>query len=255
MRPLTLVVLLTALLGVPTDTDRCSGSAAWGGACNVSNSGTSVDISGSTGAGKDKSSQGSADRDESDDRGGNTSVPAPECVGALCYRIPITYEVGILRPTLTDVASFAPAGLGLTDEPDGVGIVGMPVNFVVTATTHEQTGELFDLPVTVRFTPDSVVFAYGDGVTRTAADGGRSLSALGLPQFSATPTSHAYAARGTYTASALVRYAAEVDFGSGWVPVPGLLAIPTANATIDVLEARTALVDRTCIEDPAGVGC
>ncbi|WP_454130044.1 hypothetical protein [Microbacterium aurum] len=136
-----------------------------------------------------------------------------------------------------------------------MGIVGMPVNFVVTATTHEQTGELFDLPVTVRFTPDSVVFAYGDGVTRTAADGGRSLSALGLPQFSATPTSHAYAARGTYTASALVRYAAEVDFGSGWVPVPGLLAIPTANATIDVLEARTALVDRTCIEDPAGVGC
>lgn len=172
-----------------------------------------------------------------------------------CAAAPAAPEDEVLRPTLNDVASFAPAALALTDEPDGVGIVGMPVNFVVTATAHEQTGELFDLPVTVRFTPDSVVFSYGDGATRTAADGGRSLSALGLPQFSATPTSHAYAARGTYTASALVRYAAEVDFGSGWVPVPGLLAIPTANATIDVLEARTALVDRTCIEDPAGVGC
>lgn len=227
--------------------------------CPPKNTGTSVEVSGTLPGGRDTTG---GNNDGGRDRGGNARDPgaaAPdaddECVGALCYRIPITYEVGILRPTLTDVASFAPAGLGLTDEPDGVGIVGMPVNFVVTATTHEQTGELFDLPVTVRFTPDSVVFAYGDGVTRTTADGGRSLSALGLPQFSATPTSHAYAARGTYTASALVRYAAEVDFGSGWVPVPGLLAIPTANATIDVLEARTALVDRTCIEDPAGVGC
>ena len=251
-----MLIVGIALLALAPSAAGCSVDEVNAGICpEVANSGSSVDVSGTIPGGRDTTGGGG-------DRGGSgrdTDAAAPdaddECVGALCYRIPITYEVGILRPTLTDVASFAPAGLGLTDEPDGVGIVGMPVNFVVTATTHEQTGELFDLPVTVRFTPDSVVFSYGDGATRTAADGGRSLSALGLPQFSATPTSHAYAARGTYTASALVRYAAEVDFGSGWVPVPGLLAIPTANATIDVLEARTALVDRTCIEDPAGVGC
>lgn len=254
---LTAIALSTLLA---TTEIKCTPEQQATGLCpEIVNSGSTVDVSGTLPGGRDTTG-GNSDRGR--DRGGNARDPgaaAPdaddECVGALCYRIPITYEVGILRPTLTDVASFAPAGLGLTDEPDGVGIVGMPVNFVVTATTHEQTGELFDLPVTVRFTPDSVVFAYGDGATRTAADGGRSLSALGLPQFSATPTSHAYAARGTYTASALVRYAAEVDFGSGWVPVPGLLAIPTTNATIDVLEARTALVDRTCIEDPAGIGC
>ncbi len=251
-----MLIVGIALLALAPSAAGCSVDEVNAGICpEVANSGSSVDVSGTIPGGRDTTGGGGDRGGSGRDTDAAAPAPAPECVGALCYRIPITYEVGVLRPTLNDVASFAPAGLGLTDEPDGVGIVGMPVNFVVTATTHEQTGELFDLPVTVRFTPDSVVFAYGDGVTRTTADGGRSLSALGLPQFSATPTSHAYAARGTYTASALVRYAAEVDFGSGWVPVPGLLAIPTANATIDVLEARTALVDRTCIEDPAGVGC
>lgn len=251
---LVAAILTLALTGVANP--ECTTERRLAGLCpDVTNSGQSVDVSATQGGGRDTTGGGGDRGGSGRDTDAAAPAPAPECVGALCYRLPITYEVEVLRPTLNDVASFAPAALALTDEPDGVGIVGMPVNFVVTATAHEQTGELFDLPVTVRFTPDSVVFSYGDGATRTAADGGRSLSALGLPQFSATPTSHAYAARGTYTASALVRYAAEVDFGSGWVPVPGLLAIPTANATIDVLEARTALVDRTCIEDPAGVGC
>ncbi len=84
----------------------------------------------------------------------------------------------------------------------------------------------------------------------------RSIASLrGLAQFSPTPTSHAYANRGSYSVTASVRYAVDVDFGNGWIPVAGLLAVPAGSTTIEVFEAHTALVDRTCIEDPRGVGC
>jgi hypothetical protein len=134
-----------------------------------------------------------------------------------------------VQPTLSDVASFAPASAPFVDEPDGVGIVGMPMNFVATAGVHEQAGTLFDLPVTVRFTPTSYRFIYGDGTSRDSPTGGRTWAALGRAQFSATDTSHAYAARGTYTATATVRYAAQANFGNGWIDVPGLLDIPPAR--------------------------
>ena len=69
------------------------------------------------------------------------------------------------------------------------------------------------------------------------------------------PTSHAYTARGSYTASAVVRYAAQVNFGNGWVAVPGVLEIPTTSGDVQIFEVRTALVDKTCLENPGGVGC
>jgi len=166
------------------------------------------------------------------------------------------FTVSLLpQATLADVASFAPVTLPLRGEPAGHGIVGLPTNFMVPAAEHTATGTLFDLPVTVRFTPEQVTILPGDGATVSAGLGGASWSSLGQPQFSPTATSHTYAARGTYAASAVVRYRAEVDFGRGWRPVPGLLEIPTAGYTVEVLEAHSALVERTCDEAPSGPGC
>ncbi|QLD12893.1 hypothetical protein [Microbacterium oleivorans] len=159
------------------------------------------------------------------------------------------------QATLADVASFAPTPLSLGGEPAGFGIVGLPTNFVVAASEHTATGTLFDLPVTVRFSPEQVTILPGDGASVSAGLGGASWSSLGQPQFSPTATSHTYSTRGTYAASAVVRYRADVDFGRGWRPVPGLLAIPTAGYTVEVLEARSALVERTCVEAPSGPGC
>lgn len=166
------------------------------------------------------------------------------------------YEV-VMRPdaTLSDVASFAPPAAPLFSEPDGIGIVGLPLNIVAAGGAHVEEGELFDLPVTVRFRPAGYTFDYGDGTTRESPTGGRSWSALGLAQFAPTGTSHIYTRRGTFTVRAAVSYAAEVDFGTGWIAVPGLLVIPSGSSTVEILEARTALVDRDCLEDPTGVGC
>lgn len=238
----------------------CSLADIQQGVCEttISNSGSTVDIgaiqpgSGSTGGGRNDGS----DPDAGPRSPGGPAAPAPpgpDCV--VDPRDPRCYSIVVLRPTLADVASFAPAASILADEPDGVGIVGMPMNFVVAATSHTATGTLFDLPVTVRFVPASFVFVHGDGTSRTSATGGRSWAALGQAQFSATATSHAYGARGTYGASAIVQYSATVDFGSGDVAVPGLLEVRTPSAAIEIVEVRTALVDLTCLENPDGPGC
>jgi len=159
------------------------------------------------------------------------------------------------EPTLEEVVSFAPSLAPLTAEPAGIGIAGLPVNLVARASTHTQRGELFDLPVTVRFRPVSFRFDYGDGTSRALDTGGRTWSSLDAPQFTPTATSHIYTERGTYTVRASVSFRADVDFGNGWEHVPGTLALPTGDAQIEILAAHTALVERTCGEDPRGIGC
>ncbi len=107
----------------------------------------------------------------------------------------------------------------------------------------------------MRFTPVGVTFAHGDGTSRTTTTGGSPWAVLGVPQFTATSTSHAYAARGTYAVTTSVQYVADVDFGSGWSRVPGILSTPGGSTGLQIVEARTALVAHTCLEDPTGPGC
>lgn len=238
-------------------TTYCAGS---------STDGSTVEVSGTHTGSSQENSDGGTNYYDDDSSAPPDTTPQPatpprddNCSPAnptTCFEQPdVPAEPTIPQPTLADVARFAPASVPLVDEPDGVGVVGMPMNFVVDAQTHERTGTLFDLPVTVRFTPASVLFVHGDGTSRVSDGGGRSWATLGLAQFSATPTSHAYTARGSYTVSAVVRYAAQVNFGNGWVAVPGVLEIPTTSGDVQIFEVRTALVDKTCLENPGGVGC
>jgi hypothetical protein len=156
---------------------------------------------------------------------------------------------------MTDIASFAPSLSPATTEPAGIGIAGLPLNLIAPAETHTRTGELFDLPVTVRFRPVSYTFDHGDGTHHTTDTGGRTWTQLDLPQFTPTATSHTYPQPGTYTVRTTVHLAADVDFGNGWSPVEGLLAVPAGDTTVEILQAHTALVQHTCLENPRGAGC
>jgi len=256
---LALALAIAAAVPTASTGERCLGGG-WGSTCSAANSGSSIDLSASQtkpGGGTGHSSPGGnggggGGSQRSDSDTGVVPEDEEECILGRC----IHYDVVLLRDvTLTDVASFAPAPLPLTDEPDGVGIVGMPVNFVIDASSTTQHGTLFDLPVAVRFTPASFTISPGDGTSYRTTTGGASWNTLGAAQFTATPTSHAYPARGTYTATATVHYAAAVDFGNGWIPVPGTLDITTSATTLRIVEVHTALVDRTCTEDPSGPGC
>ncbi|MDW4572320.1 hypothetical protein R8Z57_05945 [Microbacterium sp. M3] len=158
--------------------------------------------------------------------------------------------------TLADLASFRPATPTLAGEPAGFGVVGMPTNLVATASEQRIPGTVLDWDVTVRFQPVAFVFDNGDGTTTRAATGGTSWQSLGQGQFTPTATSHVYDARGTYGVSVTVEYAASVDFGSGtWRPVPGVVRAQASGYDVRVVEVRTALVERTCAEDPAAPGC
>lgn len=157
--------------------------------------------------------------------------------------------------TITDVAAFAPPPVTTAAEPSNAGIAGMPSNFVSPASVQTRSGDLFGRPVTVRFTPAGFDFVYGDGTSATTRAGGQTWAALGQAPFTPTPTSHSYRGRGTYAAHVTVRYTAEVDIGGGWFPVAGELSIEGPAQQIRVFEARTALVARTCAEQPGAPGC
>lgn len=182
----------------------------------------------------------------------NTGAVIQSTCGFTAERV--TNEEG--KPlTITDVAQFAPAPVATAGEPGNVGVVGMPTNFVAAASVHTKAGTLFGRPISARFTPARFSFAFGDGTRATSNTGGRSWASLGQAQFTPTPTSHSYRDRGTYSAHVTVHYTAEVDIGGGWFPVPGELAIDGPVQQIRVYEAETALVARTCVEQPGAPGC
>lgn len=165
---------------------------------------------------------------------------------------PISYPA----VTVSDLASFSPHAAVTATEPEGVGIVGMPVNVYATASAHTLRGLVLGYPVQVRFSPDHFVFTYGDGATARSATGGASRSALRVPQFSPTPTSHVYRDRGVYRPTVTVAYSASVAFPDGvWHPVAGFVTATTATSPVHVYEARTALVGYTCIDIPTAPGC
>ncbi|CAN7162861.1 PKD domain-containing protein [Microbacterium foliorum] len=187
-----------------------------------------------------------------DDSGTTRCAPRPNRPAAPATAPPAT---GTPTITISDLARFAPASVLATAEPGNVGIAGMPTNFTAAATPQIQGGELFGVPLRVRFVPAAYDYTYGDGSSATLTTPGRTWEALGQAQFTPTPTSHVYREPGAYPARVDIRYAAQVDLGGGWIDVPGQLTTSGATQEIRILEARTALVAHTCDENPAGVGC
>ncbi|WP_120494012.1 hypothetical protein [Microbacterium phyllosphaerae] len=269
------VALLLALNSTPSGlavASVCSAESAGLGLCS-STDGTSLDISGTQ-------EQPGADSNSGSPRGGGgpdaqrgPSGPSDEAIDlAACMNdsgttrcapranqaaAPASIPPAPGTPTIriSDLVRFTPASVLAASEPGNVGIAGMPTNFIGAATSQIQNGELFGLPLRVRFTPAGYDYTYGDGSTSTVTSPGQTWAALGQAQFTPTATSHVYRGPGVYPARVDIRYTAQVDLGGGWIDVPGQLTTPGAVQEIRILEARTALVAHTCDENPAGVGC
>ena len=251
----SVLVLSLVMPAQETPTSGCSGSSAWT-YCDVDNSGSSIDVT----AGADRG--GATQQPESrgpkaDDPREPAPTPPPWDCGPMnrCTGVTVVTDA-VPDVTLADLASFRPAPPSLAGEPAGFGVVGMPTNLLASASEERIPGTVLGWDVTVRFVPVAYVFDNGDGTTTRAATGGSSWTSLGQGQFTPTATSHVYGERGTYGVSVTVEYAASVDFGSGsWRPVPGVVRAEGAGYGVRVVEVRTALVDRTCDEDPTGPGC
>ena len=157
--------------------------------------------------------------------------------------------------TITDLARFVPSAATVAGEPGNVAVVGLPANFLSSAKTETLPGTVLGRPLTIRFTPVNYAFGYGDGHRRDTTGPGAAWDANGQTQFTPTNTSHVYEEAGRYTVSVAVTYSADIDLGSGWIPIRGTLNGPPASQEIRVVKAHTALVLGTCHERPSAPGC
>lgn len=263
---LTMAAMLSAAVVAPTSSS-CSENVIVSGGCGVSNDGTSINITDERTVieGRPRTDTHSP-IEAADDRGPSSPLRDQLCERSithlrLCRETPTdptappTADPGLPAITITDLAQFAPAPTSLAGEPANLGIVGMPTNFVASASVTTASGTLFDRPIVARFTPAAYDFHFGDGTDATTTSGGQTWEALGQAQFTPTTTSHAYRERGTYSADVDVRYTAEVDLGTGWIPVAGQLTADGPTQQIRIFEAHTALVAYTCDQKPSSAGC
>lgn len=246
----TLILAIGLAFPVAVQNTDCAGG--WTTTCGATTDGTQVDVqAGSSAPGSSGGQSGGGPKG-----GGATAPPAAEedCETALCRPL---YTVETLPDvTAEDLRSFVPAVPTVTGEPLGLGVVGMPTNLVAAASVQLQSGPLLGYDVTVRFTPTGYRFDHGDGTSRTTTTGGATWDRLGVPDYTATPTSHVYASAGAYRASVRVVYTAAVNFGTGtWRPVTGAVTSAASFYDVRVIEVRTGLVQRTCAEQPSGPGC
>lgn len=259
---LRLIAALTLSLALGTafpSASTCTSAQAIDGCPTLSNPGTQVDVS------TNSTSPASGGTTHNGASSNTNSAPRPSpkptakpCTDELCresYTVGVSAEV-FPEVSITDLVSFRPHAATVGGEPAGVGIVGMPTNVMATASTHDQRGELLGFPVLVRFVPQAYVFDFGDGTTLTSSTGGTSWATLRRAEFTPTPTSHSYRARGDYRVTVSVLYSAAVLFDDTfWRAVNGQVRGTIAHYDIRVVTASTALVDKTCLERPRGPGC
>ena len=159
-------------------------------------------------------------------------------------------------PTLNDIAAFRPTPGVDHMEPNGWFVVGLDANFYATGGASVVPGTLLGFDASVRFTPIRWQWFYGDSTSATKSTGGGTWKSLGITEFDPTPTSHVYQAAGTYYIDLTIGYRAEYSFnGSGYAPIVGTLWLPANRLVATVGSAKTVLVERDCVVNPAGPGC
>jgi hypothetical protein len=158
---------------------------------------------------------------------------------------------------LDDVARFLVGSPSVVVEPSEWTVAGANTNFVAMgAGERETSGTLLGQPVVVHFAPTSFTWVYGDGTSRTTASAGASWQASGTASFAPTPTSHVFAARGSYQVTVTARFSARYRFADqGWTTVAGTLPVTSAPVTVTVKGVKAVLVAHDCNEDPGGIGC
>ncbi|WP_127794474.1 hypothetical protein [Agromyces sp. LHK192] len=158
--------------------------------------------------------------------------------------------------TLRDIASFQPVLPADEMEPDGWGVIGLPVNFVSGASEQTLAGTLLGRPAEVRFTPVAYSWAANNGASVASGSPGATWTQLGQREFTATDTSLVFTERGTYDVRPTVTFTAEYRFdGSVWRTISGTLDLRSPVRTVLVGEVDTVLVAGDCNARPDGPGC
>jgi hypothetical protein len=158
--------------------------------------------------------------------------------------------------TIVDIRHFHPKAGVAHMEPNGWAVIGLDTNFYSIVAQQVVHGRLLHKPAEVRFTPVAWHWSYGDGHSAVLGTGGGTWASQRIEQFDPTPTSHVYTRKGTYAIALSIDFAAEYRLGAGaWVPVTGVVNLPTNPLQITAGDATTVLVGRDCRQNPSGPGC
>jgi hypothetical protein len=158
--------------------------------------------------------------------------------------------------TINDLKNFRPVPGTDHMQPNGWMVVGLDTNFYSVVGVEVQNGVLLRQPASVRFTPISWHWTYGDGTVATRGTPGATWAAQGIPEFDPTPTSHVYAADGTYFIDLSITFRAEYKYATGnWTPVVGTITLPANRLEASAGDAKTVLVNHDCAQNPSGPGC
>ncbi|MCU1579570.1 MAG: uncharacterized protein JWP19_1774 [Rhodoglobus sp.] len=252
--------LLLALQPVSSaHAEGCSVSQQLIGGCtpNVSgnlNDGSAVleGTAGSPGSGAGGSGAG-------DDGAASTPIdPNAQCVIVVAGRCLYAADHGVqVQPiTLADIAAFRPDPGVDNMEPNGWMIVGLDTNFFATDGTQIKDGTLLGQPASVRFTPVTWRWTYGDGAAASLGTAGGTWGSQGIEEFDPSPTSHVYRAPGTYYIDLSIDFTAEYRFGgTQWIDIAGILPVAANRLVATAGDAKTVLVERECTKNPGGPGC
>lgn len=225
------------------DGDCVSGNVNGGGVTLSGNEGDPGSAGGSTGKGGKKA---------------GSTTPTCTKVAEACQTFGVIPPGAPGNPavTISDIANF-PATPG-TDhmEPNGWMVVGLNTNFYSVVGVETKNGVLLGEPASVRFTPISWHWTYGDGKSAVRSTPGKTWAAQSIPEFTATSTSHVYKRVGTYFIDLSIQFRAEYKYDGGeWLPVVGTITLPANRLEATAGDAKTVLVNRDCNRDPGGPGC
>jgi hypothetical protein len=253
----TLALSATSAQGV---TPGCTpGDASLGECPNVSgnlNGGAAVleGTAGSPGSGSGAGGSGAGDNGAA-----STPIdPNAQCVIVVAGRCLYAVDHGVqVQPiTLADIAAFRPDPGVDNMEPNGWMIVGLDTNFFATGGTQIKDGTLLGQPASVRFTPVTWRWTYGDGAAASLGTAGGTWGSQGIEEFDPSPTSHVYRAPGTYYIDLSIDFTAEYRFGgTQWIGIAGILPLAANRLVATAGDAKTVLVERECTRNPGGPGC
>jgi hypothetical protein len=168
--------------------------------------------------------------------------------------------------TLEDFRRLPLAPTTTTVQP-GTATVLVNYGIIVTAdpTPQTLTTALLGYPVTVHATPVTYTWDFGDGTDPlVTTDPG-----IPYPDDGTTPPTapgsiypvgahgHPYSTPGTYTLTLTTTWTGtyQITGTTTWHPITGVATTTTTHPPLTVVERRTHLVDRNCLDNPHGPGC
>jgi hypothetical protein len=245
-------LIISLTLGAPATAlaAECGQLDATLGTCNIN---ASTDDTGAT-----LSGTGEIPGEPGIPNSGGPDDPLADCIYILNDRCLMAGpSKGRTQPiTLADIAHFRPDPGIDSMQPEGWMIVDLDTNFYATGASQIHTGTLLGAPASVRFTPVSWHWNYGDGSASTRSTPGTTWAALGKREFDATSTSHIYRTPGSVTITLTIDFAAEYRVGNiSWTDIAGTIPVPANPLYATVGDAKTVLVERACDANPRGPGC